>query len=69
MGLTLWLNTNICKLQTKKFYNISARLDTLARVEHSSLFDFDEEEKKWLIPLPGVNVIKLFSFVTVDEAK
>ena len=50
----------------------NVRLDwkVFARCKHSSLFGlvFSNEEKKFKTLTPGVNLIKLFPFVTDDEA-
>jgi hypothetical protein len=51
----------------------NVRLDwkEIARYKHSSLFGLINvmKEKSFITLTPGVNVIKLFSFVTDDEAQ
>ncbi len=48
----------------KKAYNIGSRMEKIARDKHSSA----TKEKSLMTLSPVVNVIKLFSFVTDDEA-
>ena len=51
--------------------NHYTRLEKLARDKHSSLLQKSViyRQKSFITLGPGVNVIKLFSFVTVDETK